>query len=368
MLALMATAATSSLWELVRPLEESDAARNIPLGNTWREPRFALEQMPDLSGKVALVTGASSGIGLAASTELARAGAHVLLGCRNATRGEAAAVTIHAAAPAARVDVLTLDLASSISVAAAAAEVAARHSSLDVLINNGGVPAGGGSPLRRTLDGVEECWAVNHLGHFQLTTLLLPLLSAAPSARIVHVASSAHRFAPKHAEWLSLDWLANGAKSSMIERYAIAKLSQIAFSNELHRRLSADGKSHVHSNSVHPGIVATDFVGANAARNFGSVVGPLVAAAAGLRNRLLAYSVADGALGVLHAAASPMVTSGGGYFVPIGQPWRTAHSLLGTDGFGAELWKFSEAALRADAESAKQMSDTIDDEQQQCEQ
>ncbi|KAL1528035.1 hypothetical protein AB1Y20_009404 [Prymnesium parvum] len=325
--------------------EQSDFARSIPLGNRYRERGFSLAELNDgcLSGKVVLITGATAGIGRETARVVAAAGAITVLGCRNEAKGKAVLEELTASSPGADVSLLPLDLASRASIDAAAAQFKARHTALHVLINNGGIPASA-SPLRLA-DGVEECFQVNHMGHFQLTLALLPLIKASSPSRIVHVSSSAHRYAPLHERWLSLSFLNDDSSHSMVERYGMAKLAQLSFSNELHRRLQASGCTQVLSNAVHPGIVATGLVTDNARNNFGPVLGFLIEVVMGLRNKVMAYDVTDGALTQLYAAASHNLTTGGGYYVPIAQPWRIAHPLGDDEAFGKALWTFSEELL-----------------------
>jgi hypothetical protein len=124
-----------------------------------------------------------------------------------------------------------------------------------------------------------------------------------------------------------------------------SQLAQLAFSNELNRRLMASGDTMVLSNAIHPGIVATELVTGNAQANFGWLLGGVIAAVMGLRNKIMAYGVTDGALTQLFAASSPSLTTGGGYYVPIAQPWRVSHPLGEDEPFGCALWSFSEEML-----------------------
>jgi NAD(P)-dependent dehydrogenase (short-subunit alcohol dehydrogenase family) len=148
-------------------------------------------QIPDLDGRLALITGANSGIGLAAAEELAAHGASVLLACRDPERGEAALTAVRARRLAeAPVELIALDLADLASVRAAAATVAARPEPLDLLVDNAGVMA---PPRRETADGFELQLGTNHLGHFALAGLLAGKLKEAPAPRVVTVTSGAHR-------------------------------------------------------------------------------------------------------------------------------------------------------------------------------
>jgi NAD(P)-dependent dehydrogenase (short-subunit alcohol dehydrogenase family) len=146
-------------------------------------------EVPDQTGRVAIVTGANSGIGLDAARRLASAGARVVMACRDTAKGDAAAAAIRAEAPNALLDVVALDLASLDSVRAFAAGY--EHDRLDLLINNAGVMV---PPYRKTVDGFELQLGTNHLGHFALSGLLLERLLATPAARVVTISSTAHKF------------------------------------------------------------------------------------------------------------------------------------------------------------------------------
>jgi NAD(P)-dependent dehydrogenase (short-subunit alcohol dehydrogenase family) len=153
--------------------------------------KWTVQQIPSQTGKTALVTGANSGIGYQAALELARHGAHVLLACRNAARGQAALERLKREAPGAAADLVEMDMASLASIRSFATAFAGRGIPLDLLINNAGVMA---LPKREvTVDGFERQFGTNHLGHFALTGLLLPQLLAASAPRVVTVASLAHR-------------------------------------------------------------------------------------------------------------------------------------------------------------------------------
>src|SRR5512137_1031773 len=148
------------------------------------------EDLPDLSGRKIIVTGANSGIGFEAALQFARKGAHVVLACRGIEKAHAAAAQISSVCAEAAVDAMELDLASLESVRAFADKFRRQHRELHVLCNNAGVMA---LPYRRTADGFEMQFGTNHLGHFALTGLLLDNLLAAGDARVVTVSSGAHR-------------------------------------------------------------------------------------------------------------------------------------------------------------------------------
>ncbi len=201
----------------------------------------------NLSGRTVLVTGASSGIGLAVARQLAAAGARTILACRSDERAAAALALIRAAQPRARVEYVRLDLANLESVEEAAAEIADRAGELDVLVNNAGVMT---PPPGHTVDGFEVQIGTNHLGHFALTGHLLPLLLTAERPRVVTVSSVAHRAAvradltdfkilPKGSNWLG---------------YGRSKLANLLFAFELDRR--ADGR--LASLAAHPGVTRSE--------------------------------------------------------------------------------------------------------------
>jgi NAD(P)-dependent dehydrogenase (short-subunit alcohol dehydrogenase family) len=211
---------------------------------TWRPADIG-----DLTGRVGVVTGATSGLGAVTARELAGHGAHVVLTARDERRGAATVDRLRKAAPEASVEVRTLDLASLGSVEAFAAALAADHPRLDLLVNNAGVMA---TPFRRTEDGFELQIATNHLGPFALTGRLLPLLAAAPAGRVVTVASLAHQWGGIDLDDLTYErrryvrWLA----------YGETKLANLLFAFELDRRLRAAG-STVASLAAHPGLART---------------------------------------------------------------------------------------------------------------
>jgi len=247
-----------------------------------------------------IVTGANSGIGLVAARELARAGAQVVLACRDTDKGSAAARDIAAEVPAARVEVSLLDLASLASVRQFAEAFRAGHAALDLLINNAGVMA---SPRRLTTDGFELQFGTNHLGHFALTALLIELMQGGNGARVVTVSSGAHRFGR-----MNFDDLQGERKYFRWSAYGQSKLANLLFSFELNRRLIAGG-STVRSLAAHPGYAATHLQSAAAP----TLDRWLMA----VTNVVMAQSAEMGALPTLYAATYPDV-EGGAYIGPDG--------------------------------------------------
>jgi NAD(P)-dependent dehydrogenase (short-subunit alcohol dehydrogenase family) len=286
--------------------------------------------IPDLTGRSIVVTGANSGIGLEAATALAAHGAAVTLAVRDVDRGSAAANQIRAASPEAPVEVARLDLADLASVREfAAAWTAAHPDGLDVLVNNAGVMA---IPRRQTADGFEMQFGTNHLGHFALTGLLVGSLR--PAGRVVTVSSGAHRFGR-----MDFDDLQSQSYQKW-RVYGQSKLANILFALELHRRAEAAG-ADLRSIAVHPGYAATNLQSVGPQMS-GSRVGTLMT---GLANRVLAQSAEAGAWPTLMAATDPSVPSGA-YIGPTGFMGQR-----GTPGFETP----SEAAR--DVDSARRLWD-----------
>lgn len=206
--------------------------------------------IPDQSGKLAIVTGANSGIGLETARSLAARNARVILACRNETKAQAAIADIRGTNPQAQVEFLALDLSDLDSVRSFAAAVLDKEPKIDLLINNAGVMV---PPSSRTKQGFELQFGVNHLGHFALTGLLLPRLLATPGARVVNVSSVAHKFGKMNFE--DLDFDKRGYKP--MPAYGQSKLANLLFSLELSKRAAASGADLLVS-SAHPGWTATN--------------------------------------------------------------------------------------------------------------
>ena len=255
--------------------------------------------IPDLSGRLALVSGASSGLGLETCRALAAHGATVLMACRSLQRGEAARQALLPDLNGGALDLLDLDLADLASVRRAAAEVGERYGRLDLLINNAGVMA---PPRTLSRDGFELQFATNHLGHFVLTLLLLPLLRQSPAARVVHVTSGAQYFGR-----IAFDDLQGEQRYDRWSAYSQSKLANVMTAVELQQRLQAEG-SGVLSLAAHPGLARTNLQPTSVAMN-GS---PIEAFAYRLMGPLF-QSAAMGALPQLYAATAPEATPAGHY-------------------------------------------------------
>jgi NAD(P)-dependent dehydrogenase (short-subunit alcohol dehydrogenase family) len=293
--------------------------------------RWTAERIPSQAGRTALVTGANSGLGLVAARELARAGADVVLACRNIAKGEEARASIAAEVPGAAIAVEALDLASLDSVRAFAERVRAEREGIDLLINNAGVMA---PPRRTTAEGFELQFGTNHLGHFALTGLLLGDLEGRAGARVVTVTSTAHRFG--RIRFDDLQWERHYGRW---RAYGQSKMANVLFGLELDRRLRAKG-SVVASMLAHPGYAAT---------NLQSAAPPLFdRAVLGVANRLLAQSAEMGALPELYAATRPNLDSGlligpDGFDEQRGYPTVVAPVRAGRDEQAAKrLWSVSE--------------------------
>ncbi len=279
--------------------------------------------IPDQTDKIAIVTGANSGIGYETAKSLAARGATVVMACRNPEKGQVALEALLDDQPEAKVVLMSLDLGSLGSIRAFAAAVADRYDHLDLLINNAGVMV---PPKGLTADGFETQLGTNHLGHFALTGLLLPLLEAADSPRVVNVSSMAHKFGTIDFEDLQSEdryrpWAA----------YGQSKLANLLFTTELNRRANGSG---VVATSAHPGWTATNLQGGSAMMRIG--------------NSLFAQRPPDGALPTLRAATDPDAEAGdyfgpGGLFEIKGPPTKVATSDAAKDeAVALRLWTLSE--------------------------
>ena len=289
--------------------------------------------IPDLSGRIAVVTGANSGLGLEVARELARHGAAVVLGCRNLDKGERALAEVRASATGPAPELSRLDLADLDSVAAFARcyEDAHPHG-LDLLVNNAGIMA---PPRALTVDGFEAQLGTNHLGHFALTGRLLASLLRRPRPRVVTVSSVAHRMGR-----IDFDDLHGARRYRRWRAYGQSKLANLLFASELDRRARA-ARSPLVSVAAHPGYAATNLQTASPPAH--------EALAMRLLNALIAQSAAMGALPILFAATVedlPGATFIGpdGPAEARGHPRPVAASRRAEDaGVARRLWQASEA-------------------------
>jgi NAD(P)-dependent dehydrogenase (short-subunit alcohol dehydrogenase family) len=296
--------------------------------------KWTAQQIPDQARRTAVVTGANSGLGLVTARELARAGARVVMACRNLEKGEDARREIDAAVPGAELQLEALDLASLLSVRDFAERF---EGGLDLLINNAGVMA---PPRRRTEDGFELQFGTNHLGHFALTALLVGSMEGRADARVVTLSSQAHRTGR-----IAFDNLGGERHYFRWRAYGQSKLANLLFALELDRRLRAAG-STVKSLAAHPGYAAT---------NLQFAAPPLIdRIVMTVGNRVIAQSEDMGALPTLFAATQPGL-GGGTYVGPDGigeqrgHPKRVAPSRAARDERVARrLWEVSEELTGVD--------------------
>ena len=268
--------------------------------------KWTTADIPDQSGRTAVVTGANSGIGLIAARELARKGAAVVLACRNTAKGDAATAAIRQDAPGAAVEVRALDLADLSSVHAFAE---AQDGPLDLLVNNAGVM---GIPRAHTKDGFEMQFGVNHLGHFALTGLLMPQLRQAENPRVVTLSSTAHKVGR-----INFDDLQGERRYFRWAAYAQSKLANLLFAYELQRRADDALKS----TAAHPGYAATNLQ--TRGPEAGGVLTRIEDAFMAVANRVVAQSDEMGALPTLYAAVEEL--PGGTYAGPDGFQEQRGH-------------------------------------------
>ena len=263
--------------------------------------RWSENDVPDQTGRVAIITGSNTGLGFDNARALAGRGAKVVMAVRDTAKGEAAAAKIRSITPGADIAVHKLDLGSLASVRQAAAELAADYPRIDLLINNAGVMY---PPKQNTSDGFELQFGTNHLGHFALTGLLLPNLLPVDGSRVVVVASIAHNIRAK-IDFDDLQW--EKRRYDRVASYGQSKLANLLFAYELQRRLAA-AKAKTIAVAAHPGVAATELVR--------HVPGASLPGVSWLSGKLLNTSEL-GALATLRAATDPSV-QGGQYWGPDG--------------------------------------------------
>ena len=287
----------------------------------------------DQSGRIAVITGASAGLGLEVARVLAAHGATVVLAGRDPDRISAAAEKVTADHPGGNVQTAELDLASLAAVRAAAADLTARFPRLDLLINNAGVMM---PPYSRTADGFELQFGTNHLGHFALTGLLMGSLMAQPGSRIVTVSSNGHR-----AGRINFADLQSERHYRKMSAYGQSKLANLMFTYELQRRLSAAGAATI-ALAAHPGTARTELT-----RHMSGLSRGAVGSRLGVLNSWWVQDASMGALPILRAATDPAAI-GGTYYGPGGFGQLTGYPVVVTSS-GRSL--NSEAQRRLWAES-----------------
>ena len=294
---------------------------------TWTD-----KDVPDQSGRVAIVTGSNTGLGYDNARVLAARGATVVMAVRDTAKGDAAADRIRELTPGAVVVVHKLDLGSLASVRTAGAELAAAYPRIDLLINNAGVMY---PPKQTTVDGFELQFGTNHLGHFALTGLLLNNLLSVDGSRVVVVSSIAHNIRAK-IDFADLQW--ETRRYDRVASYGQSKLANLMFAYDLQRRLAA-AKARTIAVAAHPGVAATELVR--------HVPGAGLPGVNWLSGRLLNTSEL-GALATLRAATDPAV-QGGQYYGPDGFKELRGYPVVVTSSpqshdtaLQARLWSVSE--------------------------
>jgi NAD(P)-dependent dehydrogenase (short-subunit alcohol dehydrogenase family) len=284
----------------------------------------------DLTGRLALVTGASTGLGLETARALGAAGACVVVMARTHEKATAAIDALRASVPRAELEPGVVDLASTASIRASAASFLDRHEELHLLVNNAGVMY---TPFERTIDGFELQFGTNHLGHFLLTNLLLPALLAGAPSRIVNLSSGGHRSSDIH--WDDPNY--ERRDYDKFESYGQSKTANVLFSVELDRRLAGRG---VHSYSVHPGMIRTDLSRYMTRDDLKEL---MARAARGPSGGLPGFkSIGAGAATTVWAATAPELADyGGAYLADCGvstevAPWAVDAASA------ARLWALSE--------------------------
>ena len=304
---------------------------------------WTANDIPDQTGTVAVVTGGNGGLGLETVRELARRGAHVVIGARNLEKAAAATADVTSSVPEASLEVRALDLGSLAAVASFATEVTEAHEQIDLLFNNAGIMA---TPEWTTADGFEAQFGTNHLAHFELTRLLLPALERARAGRVVTTTSTA-RF---QAGGYDLDNPHHRGNYERWEAYGYSKLANLQFSIELNRRLSSAGSS-VTAYAADPGLSNTDLQQATARNLPGSREEKLA--------KLMPYlgqSPAAGALDQLRAGTDPHAIPGALYrprWVVRGAPVRgRIGARLRKESDLRKLWAVSEQEIREEFDVA----------------
>lgn len=303
--------------------------------------------IPDQTGRVAVVTGANGGLGYETALALAGKGAHVVMAARNRAKADAALAAIVTQHPSASVELVELDLSALDSVRTAAATIAASHDVVDILVNNAGVMA---IPQRASADGFEMQWATNHLGHFALTAHLLPNVLRAPGGRVVTVTSTAH-----HMGWpVGLKSFEGTHRYGPWLAYGRSKLANFNFAIGLQRQFDAAGVATT-SLAAHPGLTNSDLQATSATES-----GGLTQRLALTMTNATGMTTARGALPQLRAATDPAARGGEFYaprFVNSGPPVRRPIlRRIGLDRAIADLWTVSEQQTATTLRVAEAMS------------
>ncbi|KAF9379671.1 Retinol dehydrogenase 14 [Podila verticillata] len=312
---------------------------------------YSYDQIPNLTGKYALVTGANQGIGYATTLGLVAHGAHVVMACRSEAKANEAIERLHrdvtetyphsiAAAQIAKGDrlkleFLELDLNDLKKVQKSAQEFLSRRLPLHILVNNSGV---GGAAWGLSVDGIENHFAINHLGHFVLTTALLDCLKESQPSRVVVVSALLYDLLPEGG--FDLDNINNDKIGDPLQRYGRSKLANILFANALARRLANE---QVYVNSLHPGVVDTGMT-----HHFNDHRANMMASIMTQFAKFTSVTPAQGALTQLYLATSPEVANKdirGRFFIPVAKELGLNSEALDVD-LQEKLWEYSEKIVK----------------------
>ncbi|KAK3811500.1 MAG: hypothetical protein JOS17DRAFT_690932 [Linnemannia elongata] len=304
-------------------------------------PHFTNDMIPDLTGKVAIVTGANGGVGYATTVALAAHGARVFMACRSEARAKEAMDRVRHEIErdyplyrgGVKLDFLELDLGDLTKVYQSAQAFLKEGLPLHILINNSGVAM---SPVKLSADGLEYMFAVNHLGHFVFTLALLDRIKESQPSRIVNVSSWGHDDT-RHTDGIDFTILTNPSRIPDLVHYGRSKLANILFTKALARRLTNE---HVYVNALHPGHVSTNM----AQTGRGSFGGNLFATV----TELMGMSPKKGALTQLYCATSPEIENmdlRGRFFIPFGVESR-CNPLAEKEDLQEKLWEISEKLMK----------------------
>ena len=298
-----------------------------------KSKKWNTANIPDLTGKVIIVTGGNSGLGYESVKAFAEKGAEVILACRSVDKGEKAKTDIAMGYPSAKIIVKKLDLMDLSTVVEFANNITKMYDRLDVLLNNAGIMM---TPYQLTKDGFESQFGTNHLGHFALTGLLFDIILKTPGSRIVNVSSLAHKRGEIHFDDFMFD---DGKSYDPMESYRQSKLANLLFTYELQRQLESSGSKTI-AVAAHPGVSIT-----NLAKH---LKGKFMYKVFMLFSSFVTHSPASGALPQIRAAVDPDV-KGGQYYGPerlaemkgdpvLVQSTKRSHNLDDAQ----QLWKISE--------------------------
>ncbi|KAI9276394.1 hypothetical protein BY458DRAFT_472631 [Sporodiniella umbellata] len=299
----------------------------------WSKRNYDLNDIPDMTGKVAVITGGNSGIGKVCAREMVKKGCTVVLGCRSEEKTLEAIEEIRQTTSNGKIEFIKLDLMSLESVTQFAKEFKSRYESLNILLNNAGVMM---CPFGLSKDGIETQFATNHVAHHYLTMLLLPVLENSTPSRIVTVSSMAQLFHFGKIDW---EGISDPKKYYSGTQYCMSKGCNVLFTKELNRRLQTKGVSNLYVNCNHPGVINSNL--------FRHMYG-MNTSLGSMFTSLFFVSTENGALTQLYLATSPEVEQKevkGQYYVPIATPSK-AKGYTDSKELSLELWNFTEKLIK----------------------